>query len=222
MYILKNKSNNILDILGRKIHPSEEIQVKNLNPYKKLIQTGFLKVIKDTTTQELIILPKQNVTRQVINNINTNHKILNKINNSFPLSPMIEEDEEEKIITVNEEKNVNEEKTDIDEKINIEEKIEEKFNELKETLLKQNKELIDKLIIKESIDKNEILNSLFHFYIDKELTKKDLDNVKYFFLNISELKSIAIAFKTEILNSSSYEELITILLNNIYPLLFKE
>lgn len=220
MYTLKNKSNNILDILGRKIHPSEEIQVKNLNPYKKLIQTGFLKVIKDTTTQELIILPKQNVTRQVINNINTNHKILNKINNLFPLSPMIED--EEKIITVNEEKNVNEEKTDIDEKINIEEKIEEKFNELKETLLKQNKELIDKLIIKESIDKNEILNSLFHFYIDKELTKKDLDNVKYFFLNISELKSIAVAFKTEILNSSSYEELITILLNNIYPLLFKE
>ena len=209
MYILKNKSNNILDILGRKIHPSEEIQVKNLNPYKKLIQTGFLKVIKDTTTQELIILPKQNVTRQVINNINTNHKILNKINNSFPLSPMIE-DEEEKVITVNEEK------------IDINEKIEEKFNELKETLLKQNKELIDKLIIKESIDKNEILNSLFHFYIDKELTKKDLDNVKYFFLNISELKNIAVAFKTEILNSSSYEELITILLNNIYPLLFKE
>ena len=209
MYILKNKSNNILDILGRKIHPSEEIQVKNLNPYKKLIQTGFLKVIKDTTTQELIILPKQNVTRQVINNINTNHKILNKINNSFPLSPMIE-DEEEKVITVNEEK------------IDINEKIEEKFNELKETLLKQNKELIDKLIIKESIDKNEILNSLFHFYIDKELTKKDLDNVKYFFLNISELKNIAVVFKTEILNSSSYEELITILLNNIYPLLFKE
>ena len=214
MYTLKNKSNNILDILGRKIHPSEEIQVKNLNPYKKLIQTGFLKVIKDTTTQELIILPKQNVTRQVINNINTNHKILNKINSLFPLSPMIED--EEKIITVNEEK------TDIDEKINIDEKIEEKFNELKETLLKQNKELIDKLIIKESIDKNEILNSLFHFYIDKELTKKDLDNVKYFFLDISELKSIAVAFKTEILNSSSYEELITILLNNIYPLLFKE
>ena len=215
MYTLKNKSNNILDILGRKIYPNEEIQVKNLNPYKKLIQTGFLKVIKDTTTQELIILPKQNVTRQVINNINTNHKILNKINNSFPLSPMIE-DEEEKVITVNEEK------IDIDEKIDINEKIEEKFNELKETLLKQNKELIDKLIIKESIDKNEILNSLFHFYIDKELTKKDLDNVKYFFLNISELKNIAVAFKTEILNSSSYEELITILLNNIYPLLFKE
>lgn len=220
MYILKNKSNNILDILGRKIHPSEEIQVKNLNPYKKLIQTGFLKVIKDTTTQELIILPKQNVTRQVINNINTNHKILNKINNLFPLSSIIEEDinvnDEEKIITVKEEK------TDIDEKINIDKKIDKKFNELKETLLKQNKELIDKLIIKESIDKNEILNSLFHFYIDKELTKKDLDNVKYFFLNISELKNIAVAFKTEILNSSSYEELITILLNNIYPLLFKE
>lgn len=248
MYVLKNKSNNILDIMGKKIHPSEELHVRNINPYRNLIKTGFLQIIEEDAIQLVTLPKKQFIDKQIINNINSNRKIQQSIQNNFPPSKdkvvttqevvIIEEEPknetisqelindlvEQKLVTV---ANSQEEKLNslINEKIDS---LQQQINNHVQLTTKQNEILHDDLNqIKENLQssnkkaQSEILSSLFHFYIDKKLSEQDLENVKYFFINISDLKTIPQTLKDEIQNTLTYEELITILLNSVYPYIFK-
>lgn len=251
MYTLKNKSNSILDVMGKKIHPSEELQVTNLNPYKRLIQTGFLKVI-NTEQVKLQVLPKR-FDRQTISNINSNHKVQQLISKNFPVKVLQEESKPDANDEINNDGIDNNETDDTetnesnksnvnDEKLNSimndltlrDERINNKIEQLQQSFINQlqmvteqndkiKKEIIQ--ITKQAINpinQQEIISSLFRFYMDKNITSQDLDNIKYFFLNVSELKHIPEELKQELLNATSYEEVISSLLNSIYPYLFNQ
>ena len=66
---------------------------------------------------------------------------------------------------------------------------------------------------------DEIIQSLFHLFIDRSITDDDLKNIKEFYYRIHLLDNIPTNIKEQIDVASSYEELITILLNTIYPFL---
>ena len=230
-YLLKNKSNNTLDIMGKFIYPGDEINVNNINPYKRLISAGFLKIIKEDNNQ-LVTLPKNKYSNQ-INNYNINKKIIGDITNKYPLktdiikNDAIKNDLLEDDYIKDDNTNIDEQKNNIEQflinKLDlIQEQINENINNKIDKILKEelisNKQLVNEnIIIQNKIDNQEILNSLFHFYIDRNISSKDLENIKYFLITISEIKNIPNELKQQI---NSYEELITVLLNNIYPYLF--
>ena len=66
---------------------------------------------------------------------------------------------------------------------------------------------------------DEIIQSLFHLFIDRSITDDDLKNIKEFYYRIHLLDNIPTNIKEQINVASSYEELITILLNTVYPFL---
>lgn len=66
---------------------------------------------------------------------------------------------------------------------------------------------------------DEIIQSLFHLFIDRSITDDDLKNIKEFYYRIHLLDNIPTNIKEQIDVASSYEELITILLNTVYPFL---
>ena len=66
---------------------------------------------------------------------------------------------------------------------------------------------------------DEIIQSLFHLFIDRSITDDDLQNIKEFYYRIHLLDNIPTNIKEQIDVASSYEELITILLNTVYPFL---
>lgn len=73
-----------------------------------------------------------------------------------------------------------------------------------------------------SIDKttiNNIIQSLFKLFIDRQITDTDLDNIKQFYQRIHILDNIDKSILNQIQFAHSYEELITILLNSVYPAL---
>lgn len=220
MYKLKNISNNTLDILGKFIKPGEEIRSMNLNPYKKLISSGFLTILEDNDVS-LITLPKNkyNVKR---NSHYINQQIISNINSKFPLREKREESSNIDQIISDKLDKIN---TDINSKIDQilkDEKIySSELNNIIENKVKEQVEKTNIFKIEQSkIDNKDILESLFHFYIDRDISKQDLKNIKYFLINISEIKNIPEELKNDINNAQSYEELITVLLNNVYPYLF--
>lgn len=71
-------------------------------------------------------------------------------------------------------------------------------------------------------EKEEITNSLFRFYIDKKIDKQDLINVKKFYSSIGITSLIDDETKQLIEHANSYEELVAVLLNNVYPYFFKQ
>ena len=72
---------------------------------------------------------------------------------------------------------------------------------------------------KSQLDKEKVIQSLFHFYLDRNISSTDLDNIKQFYNYIGITKNIPLNIQNNIEKSSSYEEFITILLNNVYPIL---
>lgn len=374
MVTLKNNSNTILDLLGKKIYPGQQLTVRNVNPYKRLITTGLLKIINDGSAKSTITTNnnvskvnndnyyKQNkvLSREQIHNINNNHKIQSKINAKFPAKQEIifndiyvnnpetiysnpnehsislinekakssihnnnainlkeeilnqeqiingnnNNDNDNKIsnnlnvqeinnedinynvnnnITDNNIKVANQNETSINDlvtalakliinqqsnkqsnkqetaKITVEQDfnnqlnilkdyiadtIQNQFNQLnmksdidniQQQLIQQQKQtqnvndslnqIKSNLISKDKINDNEykninteeILNSMFNFYMNKQVSNYDLNNIKYFFIHLSELKNIPNNLKQELNNATSYEELITTLVNTIYP-----
>ena len=96
-------------------------------------------------------------------------------------------------------------------------------NEVDNTNNKNNNNELNFIKIATSnIDKKELLQSLFHFYIDRELTEEDLNNVKQFYNEIGLINNISGKDKELFNNANNYEELITVLLNNIYPQIIKD
>lgn len=374
MVTLKNNSNTILDLLGKKIYPGQQLTVRNVNPYKRLITTGLLKIINDGSAKSTITTNsnvskvnndnyyKQNkvLSREQIHNINNNHKIQSKINAKFPAKQEIifndiyvnnpetiysnpnehsislinekakssihnnnainlkeeilnqeqiingnnNNDNDNKIsnnlnvqeinnedinynvnnnVTDNNIKVANQNETSINDlvtalakliinqqsnkqsnkqetaKITVEQDfnnqlnilkdyiadtIQNQFNQLnmksdinniQQQLIQQQKQtqnvndslnqIKSNLISKDKINDNEykninteeILNSMFNFYMNKQVSNYDLNNIKYFFIHLSELKNIPNNLKQELNNATSYEELITTLVNTIYP-----
>ena len=69
-------------------------------------------------------------------------------------------------------------------------------------------------------EKNEILQALFHFYLDKNISEQDLQYIKKFYSDIGPTRNMSDELKQELNNTTNYEELITVLLNSIYPTLF--
>lgn len=84
---------------------------------------------------------------------------------------------------------------------------------------KENNDLMNNKEIEHNLNKDEILQSLFHFYLDRNISKYDLENIKQFYNYIGITKNIPIDIQNKITQSTNYEEFITILLNNVYPLL---
>ena len=379
MVTLKNNSNTILDLLGKKIYPGQQLTVRNVNPYKRLITTGLLKIINNgsakpitttttTTTTNSNVAKinndnyyKQNkvLSREQIHNINNNHKIQSKINAKFPAKQEIifndiyvnnpetiysnpnehsislinertkssinnsntinlkeEILNQEQIINGNNNDNSDNNDNEISNNLNVQEinnedinynvsnnvsesnikvtnqnetsindlvtalakliinqqsnkqeitktTVEQDFNNqlnilkdyitdtiqnqfdqlnmksdinnIQQQLIQQQKQTQDvndslnqiksNLINKDKISHNEykninaeeILNSMFNFYMNKQVNNYDLNNIKYFFIHLSELKNIPNNLKQELNNATSYEELITTLVNTIYP-----
>jgi len=230
MYKLKNVSNNTLDILGKFIKPGEEIRSISLNPYKKLISSGFLNIIEDNDIQ-LVTLPKNKYTVKKSNH-SINHQIINNINTKFPIQEKNKESDNINQIIFDKLDNIKMQiSQDIDSKMdqyfNSERIYSSDLNEIisnsiKEQIInaQEQSKIENEKIEKSKIDNKDILTSLFHFYIDRELSEQDLINIKYFLINISEIKNIPDKLKNDINNTQSYEELITVLLNNVYPYLF--
>ena len=220
MYKLKNISNNTLDILGKFIKPGEEIRSMNLNPYKKLISSGFLTILEDNDIS-LVTLPKNKYSIKK-NNHHINHQIINNINAKFPIKEKKEEESSninqilsDKLDKINTDINLK-----IDQIIKDEKIYSSDLNNIIENKIKEHVQFEKEKIEKSKIDNKDILTSLFHFYIDRNISNQDLDNIKYFLINISEIKNISDSLKNDINNTQSYEELITVLLNNVYPYLF--
>lgn len=386
---LKNNSNTILDLLGKKIYPGQQLTVRNINPYKRLITTGLLKIINNSSAKSITTNSsnvtkvnndnyyKQNkvLSREQIHNINNNHKIQSKINTKFPAKQeiifndiyvnnpetvysnpnehsisLIDENEKTKLLInnsnnainlkeeiLNQEQiingnnndnsshndsnnNNNNNNNEISNNLNVQDinkedinynvsnnvsnnatennikitnqneasindlvaalakliinqqsnkqetakitveqdfnnqlnilkdyitnTIQDQFNQLnmksdinniQQQLIQQQKQTQDvndslnqiksNLINKDKISYNEykninteeILNSMFNFYMNKQVSNYDLNNIKYFFIHLSELKNIPDNLKQELNNATSYEELITTLINTIYP-----
>ena len=373
MVTLKNNSNTILDLLGKKIYPGQQLTVRNVNPYKRLITTGLLKIINNGSAKPITTTTNSNVakvnndnyykqnkvlSREQIHNINNNHKIQSKINAKFPAKQEIifndiyvnnpetiysnpnehsislinertkssinngniinlkeEILNQEQIINGNNNNNDNDNneisnnlnvqdinnedinynvssnvtesninvanqnktsindlvtalakliinrqsnkqktaKTTVEQDFNnqlnilkdyITDTIQNQFdqlnmksdiNNIQQQLIQQQKQTQDvndslnqiksNLINKDKISHNEykninteeILNSMFNFYMNKQVSNYDLNNIKYFFIHLSELKNIPNNLKQELNNATSYEELITTLVNTIYP-----
>ena len=80
----------------------------------------------------------------------------------------------------------------------------------------------DNIQVKESlpIEKDKIIQSLFHLFIDHNISSEDLSNIKNFYKQTHILDNIDNNIKKQIQDASSYEDLITVLLNNVYPSLF--
>lgn len=65
-----------------------------------------------------------------------------------------------------------------------------------------------------------LLESFFNYYLVKEVSKEDLDRLKWFYKNVGFTNSISQS-TLELLDSvENAEELTEVLLNNIYPELF--
>ena len=68
--------------------------------------------------------------------------------------------------------------------------------------------------------KSHLLESFFNYYLVKNVSKEDLDRLKWFYKNIGFTNSIS-QLTLQLLDSiESAEELTEVLLNNIYPELF--
>ena len=158
-YIVKNISRDRINILGRIIQPKQEILTFNINPYRKMINEGFLTA--EAENVELEVRDKPVIQANEINTQDDAKELNNSSDNS--------------------------------------------------------KELNFINIANSSVDKEELLQSLFHFYIDRKLTKEDLDNVKQFYNIIGLTNNLSMKDKELFNKSSNYEELITVLLNNVYP-----
>lgn len=221
MYKLKNVSNNTLDILGKFIKPGEEIRSMNLNPYKKLISSGFLTILEDNDIS-LVTLPKNKynikknshyINQQIISNINTKFPIKEKEPSNIDkiLSDKLDNIKTQISIDIN---------SKIDQILKNEKIYSSELDNIIENKIKEQTKIEKEQIKKSKIDNKDILTSLFHFYIDRDISNQDLDNIKYFLINISEIKNIPDSLKNDINNTQSYEELITVLLNNVYPYLF--
>ena len=70
------------------------------------------------------------------------------------------------------------------------------------------------------LDKDQVILSLFHFYIDRNINTSDLINIKAFYQRLGIFNNISDKIQIKIDNCQNYEEFITILLNEIYPKLF--
>ena len=70
------------------------------------------------------------------------------------------------------------------------------------------------------INKDLIIQSLFKLFIDRNINNDDLKNIKLFYQSTHILDNVNSDIKKQIQNANSYDELITILLNNVYPQLF--
>lgn len=72
-----------------------------------------------------------------------------------------------------------------------------------------------------SVSQNDIIQSLFKLFIDRQIDDTDLNNIKTFYQQIHILDNISIDTKQQIINATSYEDLITVLLNSVYPTLLQ-
>ena len=177
-YIIKNITNDKIEIKGRIIYPGDEFTVFNLAPYKRMIANNFLvselaeKPLKDTFEEENLLVYKPTEIPTVKENIK---ETINLKNDEHKHEPIHTNDESS---------------------------------------------YIQKKVLNLS-EKEEITNSLFRFYIDKEIDKQDLINVKKFYSSIGITSLIDDETKQLIEHADSYEELVAVLLNNVYPYFFK-
>lgn len=78
-----------------------------------------------------------------------------------------------------------------------------------------NKEELDK--VKYIMNKEKLMEAFFAFYLEKELSKEQLEILKEFYSNVGPTSSVSLKTKTLMNNVNNNEELIEVLLNHIYP-----
>ena len=90
------------------------------------------------------------------------------------------------------------------------------FNSIMSNNISNNSNIENAIVI----NKDLIIQSLFKLFIDRNINNDDLKNIKLFYQSTHILDNINSDIKKQIQNANSYDELITILLNNVYPQLF--
>lgn len=175
LYIIKNISNEKIAVGKLVLQPNMEVKSKNIEPFKTMIEQGYLKIInrdnlKETNTKESI--SEETVKKEVVK-----------------------------------------------EKDNIKETT-IKETTIKETNIKEdNFKEIDKSI------KIDMVNCLFNFYTEKNLTQEELNKIKKLYKQ--ELidkclidKNLLNSYNNEIFDlidcAETYEDLVAVLLNNVY------
>lgn len=83
--------------------------------------------------------------------------------------------------------------------------------------------------IKEDIDleeykkqKQDLMDAFFSLYLDKDLSKKQLETLKQFYIQIGPTSNVSLKTKSLLNEVNNGEELIEVLLNHIYPEFIKK
>ena len=165
LYIIKNISNEKIAVGKLVLQPNMEVKSKDIEPFKTMIEQGYLKIInrdnlKETNTKESI--SEETVKKEVVK-----------------------------------------------EKDNIKE------TTIKETNIKEdNFKEIDKSI------KIDMVNCLFNFYTEKNLTQEELNKIKKLYKQELTDKNLLNSYNNEIIDlidcAETYEDLVAVLLNNVY------
>lgn len=100
----------------------------------------------------------------------------------------------------------------------IKEVVMEEINEQQEELKKEDNINMEKY----EQTKEELIDAFFAFYMEKELTKEQLETIKLFYISIGPTSSIGIKTKTLLNDVDNIEDLIVVLLNHVYPEFLKK
>ena len=227
-YKITNTSGTVINIKGRNIAAGESVLTNNLAPYRKALYSGLLTLNQNDTE---IKIPTEEETKK---NKQKTHKRLKEYFNNVVLDVNNQFDEYMNQVSAS---SVSTSEPISTESIKSEPKNDTISNDtellaalqdhLDYNLIKLEEKLKNELVQQETTkkiekikNKDEILTSLFHFFIDRKINEHDLQNIKKFYTDIYVTKLLDNEVKTALNNVTTYEELVTVLLNNIYPNFF--
>lgn len=175
LYIIKNISNEKIAVGKIVLQPNMEVKSKDIEPFKIMIEQGYLKIINRDNLKETII--KETIIKEDI------------IEKFIPEEVIIEKDNIKEI-------NIKELKT---KEINIKE---DNFKEVEKSI------------------KIDMANCLFNFYTEKNLTQEELNKIKKLYKQELIDKNLLNSYNSEIIDlidcAETYEDLVAVLLNNVY------
>lgn len=179
LYIIKNISNDNIVVGKISFRPGSEVKVQDLEPFKKMIEKGYLNVkdVQDNNDEIYKSYIKANMTEQQV----AIKSIEEPVNIVAPMQEPIQEP--------------------------IQESVQQKavsILEVKDKVLNQ--------AIKENL-----MEAFFKFYIDKNVSDKDLKLIKWFYQNIGITSKVSTETLDLLENADHYEDLTAVLLNNVYP-----
>lgn len=170
LYIIKNVSNDNIVVGKISFQPGSEVKTQELEPFKKMIEKGYLKVkdVQDNNDEIYKNYIKAN-TIEPVETVVTAQSIEVPIE-SEPVIP-------QRTISI---------------------------LEVKDQVLNQ--------AIKENL-----MEAFFKFFIDRNVTDKDLKLIKWFYQNVGITSKVSAETLDLLENAEHYEDLTAVLLNNVYP-----